>query len=139
MANNGPSIGQLRALMEARAKGEAARAAAKIASANERERELEVHQAMVWAGWKGEHKFDLGPPWGVQGFTPKATEVGNVYDQYALEKWANEHGMQHLLAEPKPAKKAINQLVKRAKRGQAQLPDGVEPVDRPFVSVRDIK
>lgn len=125
--------------MEAREKDEAAQAAAKATAATKRTLELEVHEAMVWAGWKGEHKIDLGPPYGVQGFTAKATETGYVYNEEALEKWSLDHGYQEtFFGEPTIRKAAINQHVKRAKRGQADLPDGVEPVDRPFVSVRNI-
>jgi hypothetical protein len=140
MAGNGPSVTQLRALMAAREADEKAQAAAKQTAARKRDLELEVHEAMVWAGWKGEHKIDLGDPYGVQGFTPKATETGHVYDPEALITWAKPRGLlSSLFGERQPRKKAINQQVKRARRGQAEMPDGVEPVERPFVSVRDIK
>lgn len=139
MAGTGPTVGTLRALMEAREADEKAQAAAKATAERKRELELEVHEAMVWAGWKGEHKIDIGEPWGVQGFTPKATETGAVYNEEALLAWAEERGLTaSLFGDPTVRKKAINQQVKRAKRGQAELPDGVEPVERPFVSVRDI-
>ena len=136
----GPSVTQLRALMEAREADERAQAAAAAAAKRKRTIELEVHEAMVWAGWKGEHKIDLGPPWGVQGFTPKATETGHVYDVAALEKWAEENGYKPtFFGDPTVRKKAINQHVKRARRGQADLPAGVEPIERPFVSVKNIE
>ncbi len=137
---DGPSVTQLRALMEAREADEKAQAAAKLTAQRKRDLELEVHEAMVWAGWKGEHKIDLGEPWGVQGFTPKATETGHVYNVDALLAWAEERQLTAgYFGERAPRKAPINQLVKRAKRGQADMPDGVEPVERPYVSVRDIK
>jgi hypothetical protein len=140
VANEGPSVTQLRALMEAREADDAAQAAAKRTASRKRTLELEVHEAMVWAGWKGEHKIDLGPPWGVQGFTPKATETGKVYNEDELLEWAQERGLlSTFFGEPTVRKQQINQWIKRAKRGQAELPPGVEPIDRPFVSVRDIK
>jgi hypothetical protein len=43
-----------------------------------------------------------------------------------------------LFGDRAPRKAAINQMTKRAKRGHAELPAGVEPQQRPFVSVRDI-
>jgi hypothetical protein len=126
--------------MEARAEHEEAAAAEKAAAQDKRTRELEVHEAMVAAGWKGEHKFDLGPPWGVQGFTPKATTTGDVYSLEEMKAWARERGLERtLFGDPSVQKAAVNQMVKRAMRGQADLPAGVEPFERPFVSVRDIK
>lgn len=140
MSNNGPSVTQFRALMEARAADEAAQAAAKATAARKRELELEVHEAMSWAGWKGEHKIDLGAPWGVQGFTPKATETGAIFNEERYLAWIREHGREgELTGDVQFRKGPLNLLVKRAKRGHAELPDGVEPVERPFVSVRDIK
>jgi hypothetical protein len=136
----GPSVSQLRALMEAREADDAAQEAAKRTASNRRERELEVHEAMSWAGWKGEHKIDLGPPWGVQGFTAKATETGHVYNLDELLAWAKANGFEDTaFGERKPRKAWINQQVKRAKRGQADLPGGTEPQERPYISVRNIE
>lgn len=133
----GPTLGQLRAYLEARDAHDAAQVVEAKTKEDEREAMLEVFDAIRAAGIKGAHKVDVGPPWGTVSFTPGTTPRGDIYDEDALAEWVRENGREtEMMGEPTFRKKPINALVKRALAGHAEIPAGVEPAETKRVSVR---
>lgn len=132
----GPSVSQLRALMEARERYARLDQEARAAKQERNTREMEVHEAMEEAGWKGAHSIDLGEPWGVQRFTANATIFADVYDEDALVEWAAKHGYADaMLGERTVRKAALNQYVRQQLNTHGALPEGVEHKRTRYVTV----
>lgn len=134
----GPAKSQLRRVLKLRDESAKLEAKAK-AKANElHEAEMEVHEAMEGAGLVGNHKYDLGKPWGVVGFQAGQKRYSNVYDLEAFVEWAEEHGYKDafLSENPKPREKVVNQYVRRSQDQGLDLPAGVEPRRTRFMTVR---
>ncbi len=101
--------------------------------------EREVQQAMEDAKDKSVTR-DLGPPWGVKQFQPRATVYADVYNLKEFREWAKGEGRIQEFINDTPAvrKQPINQHVRRATKTKGmRIPPGVEVRRTPYVTVTD--
>ncbi len=136
---NGPAISQLRALMAARDEVDKLDDALAAAKKRKKALEEEVAEAIEAGQIKGAHTVDVGPPWGVQSFTPSEKVYASIYDEEALAEWVAARGFEKAMMtfEPKPRKAALNSWVKRAPTVGEELPAGVERGETKYITVTD--
>lgn len=125
-----------RRLMEARERNNLAAIEKKKAGEAKAEAELAVYELLVDSDVVGEFSLDLGPPWGVQGFTHDSTIYGRVLDKDLAVHSLRMTGHDDILVrEQSVAEGRLNEHVRDLLETGQPIPDGIDFNDRKRVKV----